>query len=41
MHNVMKEPFPVKVSVRSKAHETLIVKEATKAECLEIAKLPF
>ena len=40
-HNTPGEPFPVRVSPRSEAHEQLIVKEAERCEVLESAKEGF
>lgn len=40
-HNTPGEPFPIRVTVRSKAHEELILKEAEKCGVLESAKAGF
>lgn len=40
-HNSPDEPFPVRVSPRSEAHEQLILKEAERCEVLESAKEGF
>ena len=37
----MDEPFPVKVSVRSKAYEELILREAEQLGMLQLAKDGF
>ena len=37
----LEEPFPVKVTVRSKEHERLIIGEATSLGFLECAKAGF
>ena len=36
-HDVRDKPFPVKVTVRSKAHESLILREARRYNMLESA----
>jgi hypothetical protein len=40
-HHKSAEPFPAKVNVRSKEHEALIIKEATRSGVLEDADLEF
>ncbi|KAL8940472.1 MAG: hypothetical protein Q9216_002801 [Gyalolechia sp. 2 TL-2023] len=40
-HHVTEEPFPIKVTARSKEHEQLVTNEAAKFGCLETAKIPF
>ena len=40
-YSSLEEPFPVKVTVRSKAHERLIIREATSLGCLDSARAEF
>ncbi|KAL9607298.1 MAG: hypothetical protein Q9167_007779 [Letrouitia subvulpina] len=40
-HHVTTEPFPIDLKIRSQQHEKLIIEEATRAGCLEVAKIPF